>query len=93
MPRANRSYLGQWGLEGEWGSDVALISMKNCRNKANDSALESRPLAKLISIKFLSVVEHLGGWGVDVTTRPYLGLWDLAGVGFRCSSDLNEKLS
>ncbi len=42
-------------------SDLAQISMKNCRTRGSDSALESPSLAKLVSIKILGVKGYLGG--------------------------------
>ena len=59
---------------GEWDTVVVQISMKNCRTKGSDSALQSPSLAKLISIKVLGVRVYQGG-GADVTTLPYLRLW------------------
>ena len=47
-------------MGGQWDTDVAQISMKNCRTKVSDSALESPSLTKLVSIKFLGVVLVLG---------------------------------
>jgi len=44
-----------------WDSDLAQISMENCGHNASDSALESSPLAKLISIKFLGLGGYLEG--------------------------------
>ena len=46
---------------GEWDTVVVQISMKNCRTKGSDSALQSPSLAKLISVKILGVKVYQGG--------------------------------
>ena len=74
-------------------SDLPQISMKNCRTKGSDSALESPSLAKLVSKKILDVRGYLGG-GVDVTIDHIcvFVIWGRGGC-IRFGSDLNKKLS
>ena len=75
-----------------WHSNVAQISMKTCRNKGSDNAIESPSPTKLVSIKFFGVLWHLGG-GADVTTRSYLRLWVGSGIQtwFRSQSKTAES--
>ena len=53
---------------GEWDTVVVQISMKNCRTKGIDSALQSPSLAKLVSIKIWVSGDIYRGVN-DVTTR------------------------
>ena len=56
-----RSYLCLWDMSGGVGYRRGQISMKNGRNEASDSALESLSLTKLVSIKRSGVRGYLGG--------------------------------
>ena len=62
-------------MSGGVGYRRGQISMKNGRNEASDSALESPSAAELVSIKFLVAVDIWEG-GADVTTRSYPSLWE-----------------
>ena len=73
-----------------WHSNVAQISMKTCRNKGSDNAIESPSPTKLVSIKFFGVLWHLGEgcWRhYPVISASVVGEWD-TDVG----SGPNEKL-
>ena len=85
-----RGYLqrGEWrhypvisaSVGGEWDTNVVQISMKECRTKGSDSALESPLPTKLVSIKFLGVLGYLrgGGWRhyPPVISASVGGEWD-----------------
>ena len=80
-------------MGGQWDTDVAQISMKNCRTKGSDSALENPSLTKLVSIKRSGVRGYLGR--EELTSLPghilVCGIWGRE----RCmtfGSDFNKKM-
>ena len=79
-------------MSGGVGYRRGQISMKNGRNEASDSALESLSLTKLVSIKRSGVRGYLGG-GVDVTIDHIcvFVIWGRGGC-IRFGSDLNKQM-
>ena len=80
-------------MGGGGDTDVVQISMKNYHTKGSDSALESLPLTKIVSIKCSGVRRYLGRG--ELTSLPgnilVCGIWGREGC-MTFGSDFNKKM-